>query len=79
MRSHSGETSICASGKKAGDYRNSPLFLQIKEAQASVLEKYLPASEFANHGERVVTGQRLLQSASDIFLGWSKWFCRSKE
>jgi hypothetical protein len=49
-----------------------PLFLQIKEAQASVLEKYLPASEFANHGERVVTGQRLLQSASDIFLGWSR-------
>ncbi|WP_183036699.1 DUF2252 domain-containing protein [Cupriavidus sp. UME77] len=49
-----------------------PLFLQIKEAQRSVLEKYLPASEFANHGERVVTGQRLLQSASDIFLGWSK-------
>ncbi|MBB5460294.1 DUF2252 domain-containing protein [Paraburkholderia sp. Cpub6] len=50
----------------------SPLFLQVKEAQASVLEKYLPASEFANHGERVVTGQRLLQSASDIFLGWSR-------
>ncbi|MGT2432037.1 DUF2252 family protein [Cupriavidus basilensis] len=50
----------------------SPLFLQVKEAQPSVLEKYLPASEFANHGERVVTGQRLLQSASDIFLGWSK-------
>ena len=48
-----------------------PLFLQIKEARASVLEGYLPRSQFANHGERVVTGQRLLQSASDIFLGWS--------
>lgn len=50
----------------------SPLFLQVKEARASVLENHLPASEFANHGERVVNGQRLLQSASDIFLGWSK-------
>jgi len=50
----------------------SPLFLQIKEARASVLERYLPASKYANHGQRVVTGQRLLQSASDIFLGWSK-------
>jgi uncharacterized protein (DUF2252 family) len=49
-----------------------PLFLQIKEARASVLEGYLPKSAFANHGERVVTGQRLLQSASDIFLGWSR-------
>jgi uncharacterized protein (DUF2252 family) len=47
-----------------------PLFLQIKEAQASVLEKFLGASEFANHGERVVTGQRLMQASSDIFLGW---------
>lgn len=49
----------------------SPLFLQVKEARASVLEDYLPASKFPNHGERVVNGQRLLQSASDIFLGWS--------
>jgi uncharacterized protein (DUF2252 family) len=47
-----------------------PLFLQIKEAQASVLEDYLGASEFDNHGERVVTGQRLMQATSDIFLGW---------
>ena len=47
-----------------------PLFLQIKEAQASVFEPYLGPSEFANHGERVVTGQRLMQAASDIFLGW---------
>ena len=47
-----------------------PLFLQMKEAEASVLEEYLVPSEFANHGERVVAGQRLMQAASDIFLGW---------
>jgi uncharacterized protein (DUF2252 family) len=47
-----------------------PLFLQIKEAEASVLEPFLGPSEFPNHGERVVTGQRLMQAASDIFLGW---------
>ncbi|KAG8149731.1 DUF2252 domain-containing protein [Burkholderia catarinensis] len=49
-----------------------PLFLQLKEARASVLESYLPRSRYPNHGQRVVNGQRLLQSASDIFLGWSK-------
>jgi uncharacterized protein (DUF2252 family) len=49
---------------------NDPLFLQMKEAEASVLEEVLGPSEFANHGERVVTGQRLMQAASDIFLGW---------
>ncbi len=47
-----------------------PLFLQMKEAEASVLEEYLVPSEFANHGERVVAGQRLMQATSDIFLGW---------
>jgi uncharacterized protein (DUF2252 family) len=47
-----------------------PLFLQIKEAQASVLEEFLAPSEFDNHGERVVSGQRLMQASSDIFLGW---------
>ena len=47
-----------------------PLFLQMKEAQASVLEEFLGPSEFSNHGQRVVTGQRLMQAASDIFLGW---------
>ena len=47
-----------------------PLFLQVKEARASVLEAYVGKSVFANHGERVVTGHRLMQSASDIFLGW---------
>jgi uncharacterized protein (DUF2252 family) len=49
---------------------SDPLFLQVKEAQASVLEPYLGKSEYANHGERVVTGQRLMQATSDIFLGW---------
>ena len=47
-----------------------PLFLQVKEADASVLEEFLGPSEFSNHGERVVTGQRLMQATSDIFLGW---------
>jgi uncharacterized protein (DUF2252 family) len=49
-----------------------PLFLQIKEAQTSVLSPYLGASEYANQGERVVAGQRLMQAASDIFLGWQR-------
>ena len=49
-----------------------PLFLQAKEAQSSVLEQYLGVSEYANHGERVVAGQRLMQAASDIFLGWQR-------
>jgi uncharacterized protein (DUF2252 family) len=47
-----------------------PLFLQMKEAEASVMEEILGPSEFANHGQRVVTGQRLMQATSDIFLGW---------
>ena len=47
-----------------------PLFLQVKEAEASVLEPYTAPSEFDHHGQRVVEGQRLTQAASDIFLGW---------
>ena len=47
-----------------------PLFLQMKEAEASVFEPFLGPSAFANHGERVVVGQRLMQASSDIFLGW---------
>lgn len=47
------------------------LFLQIKEARASVLEAYAGKSQFNNHGQRVVDGCRLMQSASDIFLGWA--------
>jgi uncharacterized protein (DUF2252 family) len=49
-----------------------PLFLQIKEATASVLEASLPRSRYRQHGERVVQGQRMMQAASDIFLGWTK-------
>jgi uncharacterized protein (DUF2252 family) len=47
-----------------------PLFLQAKEAEPSVLERFVGRSKFDNHGRRVVEGQRLIQSASDIFLGW---------
>ena len=50
-----------------------PLFLQVKEAQASVLEDFTGQSGYPNHGERVVAGQRLMQAASDIFLGWRRW------
>jgi uncharacterized protein (DUF2252 family) len=49
---------------------DDPLFLQMKEAQASVLEPFLGRSGFANHGQRVVEGQRLMQAASDTMLGW---------
>ena len=48
-----------------------PLFLQVKEAEASVLEPYVGKSGYANHGQRVVEGQKLVQAASDIFLGWA--------
>ena len=48
---------------------SDPLFLQAKEAQASVLEQYVGPSEFAHHGERVVAGQRAMQASGDIFLG----------
>jgi uncharacterized protein (DUF2252 family) len=49
-----------------------PIFLQIKEARASVLEPYAGKSLHENHGQRVVAGQRLMQAASDIFLGWTQ-------
>ncbi len=51
---------------------DDPLFLQVKEARASVLEPYAGKSVHANHGQRVIVGQRLMQSASDIFLGWTQ-------
>ncbi len=51
---------------------DDPLFLQVKEARASVLEPYAGKSLHANHGQRVIAGQRLMQSASDIFLGWAR-------
>jgi uncharacterized protein (DUF2252 family) len=57
-------------GLMLGRDGRDPLFLQMKEAEASVLEQFLGPSEFENHGERVVTGQRLMQATSDIFLGW---------
>ena len=53
-----------------GRDRSDPLVLQVKEAEHSVAEPFLRPSEFANMGQRVVEGQRLVQSASDIFLGW---------
>ena len=51
---------------------SDPLFLQVKEARASVLEPYTSASVFSNHGQRVVNGYRLMQTASDMFLGWTQ-------
>ena len=51
---------------------SDPLFLQLKEAQASVLERFTAPSEYSNHGERVVQGQRIMQAVSDVFLGWEK-------
>ena len=49
-----------------------PLFLQIKEAQPSVLERFVGKSEYPNHGQRVIAGQRLMQAATDIFIGWQR-------
>jgi uncharacterized protein (DUF2252 family) len=51
---------------------DDPLFLQVKEARASVLEPYAGASVFGNHGQRIVNGYRTMQSASDMFLGWTR-------
>ena len=59
---------VLLQGRDAQD----PLFLQVKEATASVLEDHLPKSEYDQPGERVVQGQRLMQAASDIYLGWTK-------
>ncbi len=55
-----------------GRQGRDPLMLQAKEAQASVLEPHIGASEFENHGERVVRGQRISQAVSDIFLSWQR-------
>jgi uncharacterized protein (DUF2252 family) len=51
---------------------SDPLFLQVKEAEASVLSRFAGASRYLNQGQRVVAGQRLMQAASDIFLGWQR-------
>ncbi len=62
---------FCAIGLlTAGD--GSPLLLQIKEAQESVLAPFAGPSDYANHGERVVVGQRMMQAATDTFLGWTR-------
>jgi len=53
-----------------GRDESDPLFLQVKEAEASVLSRFVGASAYKNQGQRVVAGQRLMQAASDIFLGW---------
>jgi uncharacterized protein (DUF2252 family) len=55
-----------------GRDQNDPLFLQLKEATASVLEDHLPTSRYRHQGQRVVCGQRLMQAASDIYLGWTQ-------
>jgi uncharacterized protein (DUF2252 family) len=55
-------------GRDTGD----PLFLQVKEAQKSVLSRFVGASKYTNQGQRVVAGQRLMQAVSDIFLGWQR-------
>jgi uncharacterized protein (DUF2252 family) len=68
-----------------GGADDDPLILQVKEAQASVYERYLGPSPASSHGERVVTGQRRLQAASDILLGWAvgeggrHWYVRQHQ
>ena len=62
---------FCAIGLLVSD-DDFPLLLQIKEAQESVLAPFAGISQYANHGERVVTGQRMLQAATDVFLGWTR-------
>jgi uncharacterized protein (DUF2252 family) len=62
---------FCAIGLFVAD-DGSPLLLQIKEAQESVLARFAGASDYANHGERVVVGQRMMQAATDVFLGWTR-------
>ena len=59
---------LLLTGRDEGD----PLFLQFKEAQASVLEPFLGKSEFEQHGQRVVEGQRMMQAAPDVLLGWER-------
>ena len=59
---------VLLQGRDAQD----PLFLQVKEATASVLEPHVRKSQYRQHGERVVQGQRMMQAASDIYLGWTK-------
>jgi len=62
---------FCAIGLLVSD-DGAPLLLQIKEAQQSVLAPFAGSSDYSNHGQRVVVGQRMLQAATDIFLGWTE-------
>ena len=62
----------CAILLLQGSDENDPLFLQIKQANQSVLEEHLPKSQYSNSRERVVQGQRLMQAVSDLFLGWNE-------
>ena len=62
---------FCAIGLLTAGY-GSPLLLQIKEAQESALAPFAGASQYINHGERVVVGQRMMQAATDMFLGWTQ-------
>ena len=62
---------LCLIAYLQGADERDPLFLQIKEAQASVLEPYLGRAAQRHHGQRVVEGQRLMQATSDVFLGWA--------
>jgi uncharacterized protein (DUF2252 family) len=55
-----------------GNDESDPLFLQVKQATASVLEDHLPKSRYEHHGQRVIEGQHLMQTTSDIFLGWTE-------
>jgi uncharacterized protein (DUF2252 family) len=59
---------VLMTGRDEGD----PLILQVKEAESSVLEPFVGSSAFTNHGQRVVVGQRLMQAAGDVFLGWDR-------
>ena len=75
---HARWSASAASGTRAfivllqGRDEDDPLFLQVKEATASVLEDHLPKSRYKQPGERVVQGQRMMQAASDIYLGWTE-------
>ena len=62
---------FCAIGLFVSD-DGAPLLLQIKEAQESVLASFAGASAYSNHGERVIVGERMMQAATDIFLGWTR-------
>jgi uncharacterized protein (DUF2252 family) len=72
----------CYIGLLVGRDADDPLFLQVKEAGPSVLAAHLPGGRYQNNGQRVVVGQRLMQAASDIFLGWIRagdgrdYYCR---